>query len=196
MSNHRRVWVLGLILLVGVWSVALAAMAWARSAEATPAKVIALLDESPLEGLDAGERMRRVEQLAAMVNRLPFEARRDPQLQRLLRDRFAVMSVEERSRYLDLVLPRGLQQMMDAINQMPRDQRRAMVDEALIEIRKGQRDPEQQAFEEQVGQEQLQRIVDEGLRAYLRDASAEAKLDLQPLIEQMQQQMRKLDRRR
>lgn len=181
--------------MIGVWSVALGAMAWARSAEVTAEKVVAVLDDQPLTGLPDADRMERVEALAGMVNRLPFEARREAELERRLRERFAEMTQAERGRYLDLVLPRGLQQMMDAINRMPRDERQAMVDEALVEMKKGQRDPQQRAFEEQVGDEQLQRIVDEGLRSYLRDASAEAKLDLQPLIEQMQVQMRRLDRR-
>ena len=195
MSTRTRIWVVGAVALAGVWGVALGAMAWARSAEVTAERVVAALEEQPLTDLPDDERMRRVEALAGLVNRLPFEARRDEALQRRLRERFAEMTAGERSRYLDLVLPRGLQQMMDAINRMPRDERQAMVDEALVEMKKGQRDPEQRAFEEQVGEDQLQRIVDEGLRSYLRDASAEAKLDLQPLIEQMQVQMRRLDRR-
>lgn len=195
MNPRTRIWIIGIALLAGVWALAWGAMRWAGAAQVTATRVIEQLESQPLADLSPEQRMRRVESLATMINRLPFEERRDPRLQQRLRERFVEMSPAERERYLDLALPRGLQQMMEAINRMPRDQRRAMVDEAMAELNRSRHDPAAREWERQIDPAQVQRIVDEGLRSYLRDATAETKLDLQPLIEQMQHQMRRLDRR-
>ncbi|MCG8508170.1 MAG: hypothetical protein MI741_02975, partial [Rhodospirillales bacterium] len=42
---------------------------------------------------------------------------------------------------------------------------------------------------EEIGENAVQRIVDEGFHSLMSEASAEAKLDLAPLIEQMQRQI-------
>ena len=193
--NRARVWIGGCVALAAVWAVALGAMAWARSAAVTAEDVLLLVESQPLADLAPGDRAARLEQLADRVNRLPLEARRDEALQRALRDEFLAMTDAERSAYLDRTLPRGMTQMMDAINAMSPDKRRQMVDEALAQMRRDRSDPEVQRFEREVDEQTLQRIVDEGLRSYLRDASAQSKLDLQPLIEQMQVNMQELNRR-
>ena len=91
------------------------------------------------------------------------------------------MNRNEQDQYLDRTLPQGFEQMMQAINEMSREQRRALVNEAL-------RDMNEEIARGTPRREDLpmQRIIDEGMRSYLSDASAEAKLDLQPLIQRMQ----------
>jgi hypothetical protein len=193
--NRRRIWIIGSGILAAVWLVAVAAIAFARSQAVTADKVIAFVEMTDLTTLSAEQRRTHIEALAARINRLPFEERRNPALEQHLRDVFVGMTPEERSHYLDLVLPRGMQQMMDAINTMPRHERQAMVDRALQDMERGRNDADRRRAEEEIGQDALQRIVDEGLRSYMRDATAEAKLDLEPLILQMQRQMRKVQGR-
>ncbi len=190
--TRSRVWIIGGGCLAAVWIVAVAVIVYARSQTMTAQKVMAFVEATDVDTLPADERMRHVEAIAARVNRLPYEERRDPQLEEQLRQTFVAMTPEERARYLDLVLPNGMQQMMDAINKMPRDERQAMVDRALADMQRGRNDAERRRAEDEIGAEAMQRIVDEGLRSYMRDATAEAKLDLEPLIAQMQVQMRRI----
>lgn len=192
--SRARVWTFGVIGLAAVWLVALAAMTYARAQAVTAEKVVATLRAADLEAMSDSQRRELIGQIAADVNRLSFEDRRDPRVQEELRDLFVAMTPQERQHYLDLVLPRGMAQMMDAINAMPRHERQAMVERALADMKRGMNDEDQQRAEREIGEETLQRIVDEGLRSYMRDASAESKLDLEPLITQMQRQMRRFDR--
>lgn len=192
--RRRRTWAIGILAIVAIWALALAAMAIARGREVTVASVVRLVRERPLARMRPDERLARVEALAARVNRLSFEQRRDSQLQAAVRDAFRAMDAPERSRYIDLTLPPGLKQMMQAINEMPRDERRRLVEEAVDGMRDRGRHRGDVLDDREIPQETRQRIIDEGLKSYLRDASAEAKLDLQPLIEQMQRYMQKLDR--
>ena len=171
--------------VAGIW-VIVAGVTWAaRAAETTPADVRAFLD-----GADPAA-PGFVDDLSRRVNRLPPGSRFDDGLGRDLRDAFAAMDADQRAAYLDATLPRGFDQMMEAINAMPGDERRKLVDGALARLEEdlGQDRPEE------LDDASLSKIVDEGMKSYLSDTSAEAKLDLQPLVAKMQEVLRAPPRR-
>ena len=86
----------------------------------------------------------------------------------------------EQQAYLDATLPRGFDELMLALNAMDPDERRRMVDEASRRI------DEQGGPPPELSDDQVQQIVDQGMKSYLSSANAQTKLDLQPLVEQMQ----------
>ncbi len=100
---------------------------------------------------------------------------------------FEELTETERIRYVELTLPRGLQQMMEAFNEMPPAKRKQIVNRALNDLARARE--EMPDAPPALSDENFQRIVDEGMKSFIRDANAETKLDLQPVIEQMQQIM-------
>lgn len=192
--DRRRTWIIGALCIAAAWAVAIAVIAVARGQAVTAEKVRAFVEANPLSELEGEDRTEHIEALAERMNRLPFDERQDPAVQSAARRQFLAMTPEERLRYLDLVLPRGMQQMMEAINDMPRDERKKLVDRALADMQGREGDERRGRMEEQVGGDAMQKIVDEGLRSYLSDASPEAKLDLEPLVLQMQRNLQRAHR--
>ncbi len=130
--------------------------------------------------------MRFVEGLADRMNRLSLEERRKFRSQRGVRDAWLAMTDEERARYLELTLPTGMKQMMEAFNQMPPERRKQIVNRAVNELQRAQSEGSREEMSKALGDENLKRVVAEGFKAYLKDADASAKLDMQPLLEQVQ----------
>lgn len=192
--NRKRTILIGILGLLAVWAVAGAVVLFAQSRKVTPEKVVAYLDGADLDEMSDADRAAWVDGLATRVNRLDFEQRRKNSVERSVRDAFLQMTPEERRRYLDQTLPQGFKEMFTAINEMSREERQKLVNRALEDIRKAEASGEDERFEEEVDEEMVQQVVNEGMRQYLSEASAEAKLDMQPLIEAMQGRMRKVGR--
>ncbi|MEM6551529.1 MAG: hypothetical protein AAF750_05315 [Planctomycetota bacterium] len=185
--KRRRTWLITVASIAAAWALLAGALFALNRAEPTPADVTAFLKNTPWNTLSAEQRREALDDLADRVNRLPPDARFDPTLGDALRDRFALLTPDEQQRYLDQTLPRGFEQMMQAINAMPRDERQRLVDRALQDMESEfDRDPEQ-APDPAI----LQQFINQGMRSYLKDASAETKLDLQPLIQQIQSELQR-----
>ena len=185
MLKRTKPWLLTALGLAGLWA-AVAAFGWLSSGwETTPETVVAQLEARPLDGLDAAGREANLRELADAVNRLPGPARMDPAMGEALRARFEAMTPAEQDLYLDLTLPRGFEELMLAFNAMEGAERRRIVREAATRMdeevaKTGGKPPEG------LDEGQLQRVVDQGMKSFLSDASAETKLDLQPLVHRMQ----------
>ena len=183
MNKRLRPWLLTALGIAALWA-AVAAFGWLSSGwETTPETVIAQLEAEPLDA--AADREANLRELADAVNRLPGAARMDPELGEALRARFEEMTPEEQSLYLDLTLPRGFEELMLAFNAMEGAERRRIVSEATTRMdeeiaKSGGKPPEG------LDEGQLQKVVDQGMKSFLSDASAETKLDLQPLVHRMQ----------
>ncbi|MHA3775354.1 hypothetical protein ACXR0O_27845 [Verrucomicrobiota bacterium sgz303538] len=122
--------------------------------------------------------------VADQLNGLTYEQRREVRMGKQLDKFFRTLSPEEQSRFLDLTLPTGFKQMMEAFNKMDAEKRKRFVDRALEDMRKDGgndgRDPDDP---------HVQKMVQEGLRSFYSDASADVKMDFAPLIEQMQKNL-------
>lgn len=192
--TRRRTWTLSGIALLSVWLVVGVAIVLANRAQPTPDAVATFAASQDFASMSTEARLNAIDELADRMNRLDFEQRRDPALQREIRDLFEDMTEDERVRYVEAALPRGLEQFFDAINEMDRDERQAFVDEALANMRRDMDAASRAELEAQVDDPAFQTVINEGMRAYMRDASAEAKLDLEPLITEMQLRLRELRR--
>jgi hypothetical protein len=187
----RRIWTWGGLALLAVWALGAAGVWLARSQRMTAAKTVAYLETHPLRGLPAARRDQIIAGLADRVNRLTFEERQKFRYEGRLREWFEELTPEERLRYVDLTLPKGLKQMMEAFNNMPPAKRKQLVNRALADLDRVREETGHLHAERVLSDANLQRIVDEGMKTFIRDASAETKLDLQPLIEQMQNIMQR-----
>jgi 7-keto-8-aminopelargonate synthetase-like enzyme len=80
--------------------------------------------------------------------------------------------------------------MMKAFNQMSREDRKKAVDKALVDMKRNNADDRNMDKLRQDDQQVFETVVEKGLSAYYEDASTETKLDLEPLMEQMQRRLR------
>ena len=166
--------------------VAVASIAWFRSHRITAEKVVAFIAEKSLREMSPGERSARIGALADRVNHLDFEERQKFRLEKRLRAYFLEMTDAERARYLDLTLPSGMKNMMEAFNKMTPQKRKRVIDRAVTELSRVSDQGDRAEMEKALGDENLKKVVTQGMKSYLSEASAQTKLDLQPLVEQVQ----------
>ncbi len=171
---------------MAVWALAAGGMWLARTSRMTAEKTVAYLEANPLTGKSEGDRARIIAGMADRVNRLGFEERQKFRYEGQLRAWFEQLTEEERARYIELTLPRGMQQMMEAFNEMPPTKRKQIVNRAMNDLARVREEIPEGRSAPALSDDNFKKIVDEGMKTFIRDASAETKLDLQPLIEQMQ----------
>ncbi len=184
--RHRKTWIIGLLSLAAVWAIALTGMAIARSQQVTAEKVIAFVKDNPLKEKQPEDREKFVRELADKVNRLSFEQRQEMRDDKPLWQAFEQMNETERKLWLDLTLSRSVKKMMLAFNEMSPSKRKELVEEAMQNMKKNRKRTGEGELGKRVNDENMKRIIDEGMKAFMTDASAGTKIDLQPLIEQMQ----------
>ncbi|NNE91926.1 MAG: hypothetical protein HKN23_09795 [Verrucomicrobiales bacterium] len=159
----------------------------------SPEKVKTFVEGNPLSEIeDPEERKRLIGDLADMLNQLePDELTQlvDPgeRTENRRRDLFLDdMTEEEQWYFMEKRMGRAFDQMMAVFNDMDPEDRKRIVERTLrdMERRGDNEDARQRMLDEDP--ELADKIVNEGLRAYYQKASAETKLDLAPLLEEMQ----------
>ena len=186
----RLPWFKLVAVLLVIWALAGGAIYWARSVKPTPESVMRYLDGHSVASLSAEDRGKTLEKVAKELNQLSYEERREVRMSRKLDAFFRSLPPPEQSRFLDLTLPTGFKQMMDALNKMTPEKRKQFVDKALADMKKHEGDelPEDKRNLDA----NAQKMIDQGFRAFYSDASAETKMDVAPLIEQIQRNLQNI----
>jgi hypothetical protein len=193
----NKSWWIGGAILVGVWAAAASLMSLARVQQSTADSVMEQAQSVVLADLPAQEREDHLRSLAEKVNRLSFEERRQLALRRGLDLTFEAMSEGERRAFLDRTLPQGFAQIIEVFNKMSPEERRGAVERALDDLRRAEAESTEADWSRaraRLEDGSLQQVVEQGFQAYLQTASAETKLDLAPVIEQIQQNVRTLQK--
>jgi hypothetical protein len=172
-------------LIAGVWLIAAIAIHFARASEPTAASVTAYAQSIDLDTLQGDARARAIERMEKMMNRISFEDRQKLDRASIARDFLHKMTPAEQDAYLDATLPTGFQQLMDSFNKMDPAKRKEMVSQALARMKEHEGDAPPHIKDPNV----VQHVVDQGLKSFYRDASPDVKLDLSPLVEQMQRNL-------
>jgi len=169
-------------LLAAVWLIAAIVVHFARAAQPTAASVTKYANSLDLNSLQGSARARAIAHLEDMVNHLPPDERQQIDRSDASRDFFDKLSADEQGAYLDATLPTGFQQLMDSFNKMDSAQRQRIVNDALRQMKDnpggGPATPQDDAL--------AQHVISQGLKSFYKDANADTKLDLAPLVEQMQ----------
>lgn len=183
----RLPWFKLLAALVAIWVLAGGIIYWAHSAKPTPESVMRYLDQHPVAPTSPQDREKMLEKLAKDLNQLGYDQRREVRMSKKLDAFFRGLSSSDQARFLDLTLPTGFRQMMDALNKMTPEKRKEFVDKALADMKKHEGDevPEDKRKLDDNGK----KIIDQGFRSFYSDASAETKMDVAPLIEQLQKNL-------
>jgi hypothetical protein len=154
---------------------------------------LSLDDWSEEQGAAAERAMREreIRRVAEMVNRLDFNERQKNRDSRTGERFFAKLSPPEKELFIDLTIVESMSRFMEALDQMPAEQRKRFVEQGLKEIQEG-RTEEEMARAKEMDENLLNKISEEGMRAYFEKASADTKLDLAPLMQAMNEQMQGL----
>lgn len=191
MNARNLILVRGVIALVVVWGVVFVISRVAGSIKPTAEKVGAFQKENPLSDIeDPEKRKEHIAKVADMLNlmeasevaKLNEREEGDPR-RRLLEG----MSGEEQLFFLERRVGRAFEQMMQSFNEMDREERKKIVERSLRRIRENRGEQEQSIEEEDP--EIVEKIAEAGFKAYYSEASAETKIDLAPLMEEMQSVM-------
>ena len=170
----------------------------AEQRKATAQAIISRVESRPLLEIPEGERAVYLSELARTVNRLSFEERRQLALRRGLDGSFEQMTDAEKKTFLNQTLPQGFSQIIEVFNKMKPEERRLAVERALDDLKRAEAsasDADWSRAQDRLEDGTLQQVVEQGFQSYLQTASAETKLDLAPVIEQIQQNVRSLHRR-
>src|ERR1700748_102284 len=136
----RLPWIKLVAILLCIWAVAGGIIYWARSVKPTPESVMQYLEQHPLTTAPASDRQQAIEQIAKQLNQLTYAQRREVRMSRKLDSYFRDLPAGDQTRFLDLTLPTGFKQMMDALNKMTPEKRKEFVDKALADMKKHEND--------------------------------------------------------
>ena len=190
------------VVLAVIWGLVWGVMTMTGMFRETPEKVIAYIESNPLtEEEDPDKRMEIIGTLADKLNQLDHEQIRDfeqePGGRRDMGEKFfRNMTPEEQHFFMEKRIGKAFNQMMQAFNDMEREERKRFVERTLTRMREDEGERVQLERLEEADPEATDRIVNEGLRAYYQEASAETKMDLAPLMEQMQRNLQGMGHRR
>ena len=171
--------------LCAIWAIAGGAIYLARSQKPTAQSISAYVGNNDINSKTGPDRQKVIDRVTGMLNRITLDEREELRREHVTDRFFRSLTPEEQSAFLDATLPTGFRQMMDAFNKMDPAKRKELVDRTLDEMRKheGEQPPPD------MDEKNMQKIVNQGLRSFYSDADADVKLDLAPVIEQMQKNL-------
>lgn len=191
MSARNTLLLRGIIGLLVIWGIVFAVTQLAGMRKPTIERLASYQEKNPLSEIsDPEKRKEAITRVAEMLNemdasevaRLSDSELRDPR-----RDFFEELNAEEQLFFLEKRVGRAFQQMMQTFNEMDRDERKRMVDRALSQMRRddGGGGTGRNRLEE-ADPQIAEKIAEAGFQSYLSDASVETKIDLAPLLEELQ----------
>ena len=143
------------------------------------------------DNAEGKRRLKEIARISDMVNRLDFQEREKNRRNREGEAFFRKLSAQEKSLFIDLTVMESMNRFMEALDAMPPEQRKKFVERGLKEVKEG-RTEEDMARADELGSELLEKISQEGMRAYFEKSSADTKLDLAPLLEAVNETMQGL----
>lgn len=199
MNGRRAIIFKGVAVLALVWAAVFAVRSFASGKRVTAERLdrevrelnFSDWSETPGSGALAKEREEEIRRVADMVNRLDFQERQKNRESRAGENFFGKLSTQEKNLFIDLTIVESMSRFMEALDQMPEEQRKRFVQQGLKEIQDGRTEAEMERAKE-MDDRLLTKISEEGMRAYFDKASADTKLDLAPLMEAMNEVMQGL----
>lgn len=179
----RPNWIKVALLVAILWAVVYAATTLVHRMRPTPESIAEFVGKNSLEGKAPAERTKIIEAIAAKVNGLEYEQRRELDRQRKMLPFWNAMNADEKGHYLDLVLMKGFQQMFENFNKMEPSKRKRMVQKAVDDLHSRDGERPERAMDDP----QIRKIMDQGLKAFYSEATIDAKMDALPFLEALEQ---------
>ena len=198
---RREVFIKAALVLIGVW-----ACVWGIRAYAGSRKITAELlnrevaqanfadwsqQKSAADSAEAARREKELRNIANLVNRLDFQEREKNRENRTGENFFRKLSPNEKGLFINLTIVESMGRFMESLDAMKPDQRKRFVEQGLKEIQSGKTGADM-ARADELGSDLLDKISQEGMKAYFEKSSSDTKLDLAPLMEAMNETMQGL----
>jgi hypothetical protein len=184
--HQRYLWLWATASLILLWIITSVLLKTVRNQRSTADKIAASVQGVELHSLTPTQRTRFLENLTTQLNQLEFAERQKLQINRPLDPLFLEMTETERLTLLEKTLPQGFTQLMESLNRMTPDERKKFVQRGMQDLEEARErfTPPQggPAFDENT----LNTFMQQGFQSYLEQASSETKMDLAPLLEQIQ----------
>ena len=148
-------------------------------------------EKSPPDTAEAQRRDKELRNIAVLVNGLDFQEREKNRNNRTGEKFFRNFSSAEKGLFIDLTIMESMGRFMESIDAMKPEQRKKFVEQGLKEITEG-RTGEEMVRADELGTDLLDKISQQGMKAYFEKSSADTKLDLAPLMEAMNETMQGL----
>ena len=195
MSPRYKFLLYGVAGFVAIWLAALGVHQFAASRKVTVDKIRSYAGSVDLSRLSAAERAKAIARLAAMLNALSYDERREARMGRLWEKWFAQMTDAEQAQFVELTMPTGFKQMVGAFEKMPEERRQRAISDALRSMREAQAQMKKTGGQPAstntlvLSEDLQQRIATIGLKTFYSDSSAQTKAELAPVLEEMQRMM-------
>ncbi|MES2660434.1 MAG: hypothetical protein V4689_17550 [Verrucomicrobiota bacterium] len=195
---RRDVFIKAALVLIVVWACVWGIRAYAGSRKITAERVNREVAAAKFTdwsgGVSAAETARReteIRKIAGLVNRLDFQEREKNRENRTGENFFRKLSPDEKGLFINLTIVESMSRFMESLDAMKPDQRKKFVEQGLKEIQSG-KTGEEMARADELGADLLDKISEEGMKAYFEKSSTDTKLDLAPLMEAMNETMQGL----
>jgi hypothetical protein len=201
MSPRRRPLMIAAAAVAVVWLLAFGGYATARAMKVTPEKVRAYIHSVDFAKLSGPARLAALKKLAAMLNALSLQERQSARLDAEWGRWMEAMNDDEKGVFMESTLPTGFKQMMVAFEEMPLEKRRKAVNDSVRRLREARQrrleeakngddpQPADTNAPPPLSPELQEKAVQLGLKTFYDTGSATMKVELAPLLEEMQQDM-------
>jgi hypothetical protein len=197
--GRRNAIVKAVLVLVIVWAAVWGIRAYAGSRKITAERVnrevaaahFADWSKEAGNAVEAQRREKALREIAGLVNRLDFQEREKNRDNRTGENFFRLLSPSEKGLFINLSVAESMNSFMKALDAMKPAERKHFVEEGLKNIQNG-RTKEDMARTDAMSDELLEKISQEGMRAYFEKSNADTKLDLAPLMDAMNDTMQGL----
>ncbi len=196
-NRQHRLLLIAALALVVVWAGTWAAFHFAGKARMTAGKIRQYTLAVNLNALSPMARDKAISGLADRVNALAFEERLKWRRSDEWKKWFALMTEEERRKFIAATLPTGFQQTLEAFSQLPADQRKKFIDDSVQRLKEDGAAGINQSMGDYgpngpppLSPELENQVRAMGMQQLYTDSPAETKAELAPLLEEMQRQIR------
>lgn len=199
--QHKDVIIKAALVLAVVWACVWGIRSYAGSRKITAERVNRAVAEanfadwsgekSAPSAAEATRREKELRNIATLVNRLDFQEREKNRENRAGENFFRKLSPEEKTLFINLTIVESMGRFMESLDSMKPEQRKKFVEQGLKEINEGRTQSEMERADE-LGADLLDKISQQGMKAYFEKSSSDTKLDLAPLMEAMNETMQGL----
>lgn len=202
---NSRILLIAFGALAAIWGAVAGIMSLTDKHTTTPEKVLDAMSNAPWlldenAELTEAQRKEHLDKVITQVNLLDFDQRRDMREvdgdQEKRRRFMESLTDEEKGYFMKSTVEQHFKSVMKAFNQMSREERQKIVEQARKDMQRNQVEGQNIERLQERDEKVFQQVVDKGLGAYYEEASAETKMDLAPLMEEMQQRINGMPRHR
>ncbi len=185
----------GGVAIAGIWAVAMVGYTFAKNARVTAEKLQNYVRSVDLSKLSGEARAKAIRELARELNALSLEERRKVRFERTALGWFNEMTEEEKSWFIDQTMPTGFKQMIASFEELPEENRRRSIDQALRRLHEAQTEFQNESGRPAdtnapvLSKELETKIRTIGLKTFYSQSSAQTKAELAPVLEELQRVM-------